>query len=785
MKSERFIIVVAGMHRSGTSAMTRVLGLSGCDLPAHLLGASDSNEAGHWESAPMVAFNDTLLESAGSDWEDWARISEDWFASAKADQFKAPALSLLEEEFGASRLMVVKDPRICRLLPFWLDVMSDNGYTPRLIVPLRNPLEVAQSIAARNGIDPYYNQLLWLRHVLQAEADSRGVKRFFCSYDELLNDWQGLLNRAGRSLGVSWPRRSAKVSDEIDAFLAPHLRHHSLPDPTRSESDAVLEWVKIAYGVLRRWGETDEDEEGKVALDAVRAELDAGVRNFGRLIYRGQKSSKAAAELRQTSHVLEVEVVRLQELERELHGAIAGKDKEIRSSLERIEGYEQRDQALSAEVTRLQELADALHSAIGQKDEEIHSRLARIDEYERRERELRVDVDHLHSAMGQKDEEIHAGLARIDEYERREGELRVDVNHLHSAIGQKDEEIHAGLARIDEYERRERELRVEVSRLQELERVLHSAIGQKDQEINASLARVAEFDKALGEGRAEIARLSEVEGELRAQVTEATIREADLDNVVQELTKSLAKAEENLRQRAAAVVDAEARIVGEAQIRVQFEQIIRTLTDYNESLEADLRAEQNRAADAEQAWLAREAELSIVVEDFENRLSHTESAMRQKAAQADDFAREVAELQKANGELSADLQAVRRQLDTEKLISDDQYEERQREVIALQAHVDMLESTVATLREAKRSLDLKKENVDRLLRVFSSQKRFSLLKKLEMRRMAAVLKESGLVDGEWYRKAYDDVGSSGADPYVHYLQFGVREGRLPMPPDDA
>src|SRR5262245_11007788 len=189
-------LVVAGMHRSGTSAITRVLSLLGCDLPKTLMGGAASNEAGHWESQTLADFNDALLESAGSSWHDWLLFNPGWYRSPKAEEFKERAGALLAQEFGASRLFVLKDPRICRILPFWLDVFDAAGVKPAIIMPMRNPLEVATSLERRDGFDPGLGHLLWLRHVLEAEAASRGTARFYCDYDALMTRWPLLLSRA-------------------------------------------------------------------------------------------------------------------------------------------------------------------------------------------------------------------------------------------------------------------------------------------------------------------------------------------------------------------------------------------------------------------------------------------------------------------------------------------------------------------------------------------------------------------------------------------------------------
>ena len=66
----RRALLVMGMHRSGTSALARVLSLRGAELPAHLMPPNHGNASGYWEPAPIVAINDEMLEYFGSAWDD-------------------------------------------------------------------------------------------------------------------------------------------------------------------------------------------------------------------------------------------------------------------------------------------------------------------------------------------------------------------------------------------------------------------------------------------------------------------------------------------------------------------------------------------------------------------------------------------------------------------------------------------------------------------------------------------------------------------------------------------
>ena len=143
---DKTAILVAGMHRSGTSAVSRVLSLVGCELPNTLMSpALNDNETGFWESQKIANLNEEILASAGSTWSDWQAFNPGWYDSPVAAEFHDRALALLHEEFDRSRLFVLKDPRICRMLPFWIQAIEGFGARPCIVSPIRNPLDVAAS----------------------------------------------------------------------------------------------------------------------------------------------------------------------------------------------------------------------------------------------------------------------------------------------------------------------------------------------------------------------------------------------------------------------------------------------------------------------------------------------------------------------------------------------------------------------------------------------------------------------------------------------------------------
>src|SRR3546814_18367354 len=108
-------------------------------------------------------------------------------------------------------MILLKDPRICRFLPFWLDACESFGIEPLVVFAWRDPFQVAHSLRNRNQFSRDKGLLLWLRHVLDAERDSRGLPRCFVSYEQLLSDWRVCADAVSSALRLrSEERREGK-----------------------------------------------------------------------------------------------------------------------------------------------------------------------------------------------------------------------------------------------------------------------------------------------------------------------------------------------------------------------------------------------------------------------------------------------------------------------------------------------------------------------------------------------------------------------------------------------
>jgi GT2 family glycosyltransferase len=248
-------VCVLGMHRSGTSAATRLVNLLGLSTCAEedLLHDPRGNAKGHWESVSMVAINERLLAEMGRSWWcppragpgyelDAARISSDPSEVRKAFDAVHPQAP-----------WVWKDPRTSLTLPFWSEAL-DRPVAALVVV--RNPLEVATSLLKRDRLSVAHGVALWERYNRLTLSHVQGMPVHLSRYDDLVADpvrWCEGLAGFFESCGLSWS--GVIDGDRIRAFVDGALRHSRLGwlDVLSefASSAAVLDAVESSIGTWR------------------------------------------------------------------------------------------------------------------------------------------------------------------------------------------------------------------------------------------------------------------------------------------------------------------------------------------------------------------------------------------------------------------------------------------------------------------------------------------------------------------------------------------------------
>ena len=146
-------IAVIGMHRSGTSLLTKALEVLGVDLGQNMIPGAKDNQKGFWEDKSVINLNDRILRLAGMTWYSVNEYPFSMLDSQQGKILEEEALSLISSRLDDYPLWAFKDPRSARLLPFWQRIFTKIDVELGYLVVLRNPLDIAASLKKRNDFN--------------------------------------------------------------------------------------------------------------------------------------------------------------------------------------------------------------------------------------------------------------------------------------------------------------------------------------------------------------------------------------------------------------------------------------------------------------------------------------------------------------------------------------------------------------------------------------------------------------------------------------------------------
>ena len=235
-KSRQRIVVVLGMHRSGTSAVTRALKVLGVSLGDSLMPPAEGNNSkGFWEDTKLNQFNISLLLELGLHWDSVCPVTQ-----ADADYlcnkgFLSDAAFLLRERMDKEPVFGFKDPRVAKLMPFWERVFESIDCEVCYVLAVRNPVSVIKSLENRDGFCGQKSYLLWLDYVTSSIAYCADKKVFVIDFDRLIQNPVDHLHDLAAHFDLVIDEQ--QLSEYETDFLDSELRH-SVCEQDEVERDA-------------------------------------------------------------------------------------------------------------------------------------------------------------------------------------------------------------------------------------------------------------------------------------------------------------------------------------------------------------------------------------------------------------------------------------------------------------------------------------------------------------------------------------------------------------------
>jgi hypothetical protein len=442
---KRTALIVLGAHRSGTSALTRVLNLAGADLPEKLLPPiPGNNDRGFWEPVELVSLTERALADAGLDWSSPRRIETAWFSSEWAEHAVFGMVRFLERNFPGTDLFIIKDPRLCRLVPLLRIALARCDIDGRFILTLRHPSAVAASLEARDSLPLAYGRALWLRYMLDAEEFTRGARRVWLEDGDVLRDWRAVVRRVSRHFDIAL-RTDKAVAKPVSEYLDPSLVHH-----TGQANDRMPALIQAAWSALRDL-RAGNNKKSLAQLDRVRAALDSADDVLGaafsweaRLRMRYEQKAKQLAHVTdERDHLRAVQeklaattATQAQSLASQLsaHDALLEEKQEAAQNIAHLrEALESRKNSLALAIDErdhLRTVQEKLAAATASQAQSLTSQQSAKDALLEEMREGAQKIIRLREALESREKSLNQLSARLQEEAMRNALLRLQQQQL-------------------------------------------------------------------------------------------------------------------------------------------------------------------------------------------------------------------------------------------------------------------------------------------------------------------------------------------------------------------
>ena len=213
-------VFVVGMPRSGTSCVAGVLQILGVDFGKNLFPANQFNEKGYFEDYFVHKMTWEMLHALQMTTAHPRII--DWAREPKKEEFKIKAKDFMRKFNNKS--FGIKLPDASFVLPVYLESMQELGYTPKLIIVLRDPDEIVQSWRKRWNISEPETYAALSKLYLNIIRYGQEHDALAIYFDDILTDTEAVVNRLNNF--IAGLKSYDEVKEELAAFIDVQLKHH-------------------------------------------------------------------------------------------------------------------------------------------------------------------------------------------------------------------------------------------------------------------------------------------------------------------------------------------------------------------------------------------------------------------------------------------------------------------------------------------------------------------------------------------------------------------------------
>lgn len=411
-QQSKSVIFVVGMHRSGTSAVTRTINLLGAEVGSRLLETQhEINIDGFWEHQTVVDINQRILVENQTAWFDTRLLPENF---ENEESYKKQIAEFFSAELTGN-LLVIKDPRLCLTISLWLEVASSLGYNTHIVYVYRHPCAVIQSLHARDPFTPLVYEFLWLKYLyLSARAvNSHGA--YYLDYDSFVED--PLVFVSSLTSSFSLPDWDSDIDlNEITNLVSSSKRRNVFSD-FKQASEENRDALEAAYQELKSINNHCE-------VNLLTDFIDSGFGRFARELSNNAVFHQALFE---TNLVLRNQAHQLTDISSDFQQAqalILEKSNTVNEQLKQLQLFGEKLTSASEELEQQQakseslvvELAD-MGDKVSSFESKVEELTNRLDELEKVEADLELlqhQLSEKESALADRDSRLEASLLELE-----------------------------------------------------------------------------------------------------------------------------------------------------------------------------------------------------------------------------------------------------------------------------------------------------------------------------------------------------------------------------------
>jgi hypothetical protein len=470
-ETRRPIVIVLGMHRSGTSLCSHVLSVLGVDM-ADQAGPGDGtptpdNAKGYWERWEITDLHDRVLGLLNRDY--WTPTHDfgmpvAWWADPQVIAVRREMAEFLKRRIGDAPFGF-KDPRTVRLMPLWHQLMRELQLSPKLIFCLRNPAQVARSLLARDRVDTDIGEARWFSYVLDFFRYNRRCEFCLIEYEHWFEDVSVNLNKLTNFLDLHERKADADLERAVSSIVDAELRHDSGTTAARNPA------VRSLYELARR---SDRDAAALQQIDHIIAQftgfqqLQGGIHRLFEHIFSRAVRLKEVEQQRDEQRAIaaqaaaETAALRLSLTDCEARLALAEQRAEatdariqeltadIESAQRQLAATAQQRDAEAAAAAQAEAETAKLRASLADREAILAGVRRRADAADTRVEELTADIESVQCQLAATAQQRDAGAVVAAQAEAETAELRARVADRETMLAQTSERIKAAEARLAE-----------------------------------------------------------------------------------------------------------------------------------------------------------------------------------------------------------------------------------------------------------------------------------------------------------------------------------------------